>query len=201
MAVPSPPAIRLSEVRKVFGGTVAVDGLTLEVPPGICLGLLGPNGAGKSTTMRMLTGQARPTSGRIEVFGMPVPAKSKQARSLMGVVPQEEWPAVRGFTKVLAQRMAADAPDRFIATIGKAQRKGRILIDYLRNQRGATAVAPYSPRAWPGGTVSAPLAWEELAPGLSPAQFTVASMPRRLAHGPDAWAGFEAARRPLPTPR
>lgn len=86
------PAIRLTDVRKVFGDTVAVDGLSLEVPTGICMGLLGPNGAGKSTTMRMLTGQAHPTSGSIEVFGMPVPAKSKQARSLMGVVPQEEWP-------------------------------------------------------------------------------------------------------------
>ena len=82
------PAIRLVGLRKAFGALTAVDGLDLEVPRGIVLGLLGPNGAGKSTTMRMLTGQTLPDSGTIEVLGWPVPQESKQARSLMGVVPQ-----------------------------------------------------------------------------------------------------------------
>jgi ABC-type multidrug transport system ATPase subunit len=75
-------------VVKRFGPITAVDGLDLEVPPGICLGLLGPNGAGKSTTMRMLTGQARQNEGTIEVLGHDLPAESKDARALMGVVPQ-----------------------------------------------------------------------------------------------------------------
>jgi lipooligosaccharide transport system ATP-binding protein len=65
-----------------------VDGLDLEVPKGICLGLLGPNGAGKSTTMRMLTGQAVANEGRITVMGHELPGDSKEARALMGVVPQ-----------------------------------------------------------------------------------------------------------------
>jgi lipooligosaccharide transport system ATP-binding protein len=65
-----------------------VDGLDLEVPRGICLGLLGPNGAGKSTTMRMLTGQAVANEGRITVMGHELPGDSKEARALMGVVPQ-----------------------------------------------------------------------------------------------------------------
>jgi lipooligosaccharide transport system ATP-binding protein len=73
---------------KRFGPITAVDGLDLEVPAGICLGLLGPNGAGKSTTMRMLTGQARATEGRINVLGHELPAEAKEARALMGVVPQ-----------------------------------------------------------------------------------------------------------------
>ncbi len=73
---------------KRFGPITAVDGLDLEVPQGICLGLLGPNGAGKSTTMRMLTGQARQNEGRITVLGHELPAESKEARALMGVVPQ-----------------------------------------------------------------------------------------------------------------
>lgn len=85
------PAIRLTEVVKRFGAITAVDRLSLEVPRGSCFGLLGPNGAGKSTTMRLLTGQARPTSGSIEVLGLPVPKRSKQARARMGVVPQQEW--------------------------------------------------------------------------------------------------------------
>lgn len=83
-------AIVLRDVVKSFGDNRAVDGLSLTVPAGICLGLLGPNGAGKSTTMKMLTGQARADSGTIEVLGHPVPAQSKAARALMGVVPQAD---------------------------------------------------------------------------------------------------------------
>jgi lipooligosaccharide transport system ATP-binding protein len=73
---------------KTFGSITAVDGLDLEVPKGICLGLLGPNGAGKSTTMRLLTGQARANEGSITVLGHPLPEEAKEARALMGVVPQ-----------------------------------------------------------------------------------------------------------------
>jgi lipooligosaccharide transport system ATP-binding protein len=82
------PAIHLAGVVKHFGPVTAVDGLDLDVPPGICLGLLGPNGAGKSTTMRMLTGQAIADSGELNVLGHPLPEESKEARARMGVVPQ-----------------------------------------------------------------------------------------------------------------
>ncbi|HXP37519.1 MAG TPA: ABC transporter ATP-binding protein, partial [Solirubrobacteraceae bacterium] len=82
------PAISLRDVVKRFGPIVAVDGLDLEVPAGVCFGLLGPNGAGKSTTMRMLTAQALADSGEIEVLGYALPRESKQARMEMGVVPQ-----------------------------------------------------------------------------------------------------------------
>ena len=85
-----PAAISLRNVVKVYDTATAVDGLDLEVPVGVCLGLLGPNGAGKSTTMRMLTAQTRATSGAIEVLGLPVPERAKQARAKMGVVPQED---------------------------------------------------------------------------------------------------------------
>lgn len=84
------PAIEIIDVVKTFGSTTAVDGLSLTVPRGICLGLLGPNGAGKSTTMKMLTGQAIPTSGEIRVLGFDVPGHGKQARARMGVVPQND---------------------------------------------------------------------------------------------------------------
>jgi lipooligosaccharide transport system ATP-binding protein len=76
-------------VTKRFGSLVAVDGLELEVPTGICFGLLGPNGAGKSTTMRMLTGQAIADAGAISVLGYELPRESKLARARMGVCPQE----------------------------------------------------------------------------------------------------------------
>jgi lipooligosaccharide transport system ATP-binding protein len=86
---PGTPAISLRGVVKRFSSVVAVDGLDLDVPVGSCFGLLGPNGAGKSTTMRMLTGQAIPDAGKIEVLGYSLPAQSKPARLRMGVCPQE----------------------------------------------------------------------------------------------------------------
>jgi lipooligosaccharide transport system ATP-binding protein len=82
------PVIELRGVVKRFGSITAVDGLDLDVPAGICLGLLGPNGAGKSTTMRLLTGQARADEGHIRVLDHDLPERSKEARALMGVVPQ-----------------------------------------------------------------------------------------------------------------
>jgi lipooligosaccharide transport system ATP-binding protein len=85
---PEAGAISLRGVYKRFGEIVAVNGLDLEVPSGICFGLLGPNGAGKSTTMRMLTAQALADEGAIEVLGYTLPGESKQARLEMGVVPQ-----------------------------------------------------------------------------------------------------------------
>jgi lipooligosaccharide transport system ATP-binding protein len=81
-------AISIRGVVKRFGAIVAVDGLDLEVPAGVCFGLLGPNGAGKSTTMRMLTAQTLADAGEIAVLGYELPRESKQARMEMGVVPQ-----------------------------------------------------------------------------------------------------------------
>ncbi len=87
-AVGAEAAISLRGVVKRFGAIVAVDGLDLQVPSGVCFGLLGPNGAGKSTTMRMLTAQALADEGELEVLGYELPRESKQARMEMGVVPQ-----------------------------------------------------------------------------------------------------------------
>src|SRR6476661_4217968 len=81
-------AIRLRGFVKRFGPITAVDGLDLEVPFGQCVGLLGPNGAGKSTTMKALTAQVIADEGELEVMGYELPKDSKQARALMGVVPQ-----------------------------------------------------------------------------------------------------------------
>ncbi len=83
-------AVELRAVVKNFGDRRAVDGLDLDIATGTCVGLLGPNGAGKSTTMKMLTGQCLADSGQIEVLGLSLPTHSKQARALMGVVPQDD---------------------------------------------------------------------------------------------------------------
>ena len=81
-------AIRLRGAVKRYGRITAVDGLDLDVPVGTCVGLLGPNGAGKSTTMRLLTAQAIPDDGELEVLGFRLPEDSKAARAECGVVPQ-----------------------------------------------------------------------------------------------------------------
>jgi len=116
------------------------------------------------------------------------------------LAPKAEWDAVKPFTKALADSMAADSPDRFVSVVTKAKRHGKILVDYLRNGRGSTAVAPYSTRARPGAAVSMPLAWAELGDGLGPAYFTVGNAATRLNRLPaDPWADFRAAAVPLPT--
>jgi lipooligosaccharide transport system ATP-binding protein len=81
-------AIRLRGAVKRYGSITAVNGLDLDVPVGTCVGLLGPNGAGKSTTMKLLTAQAIADEGELDVLGYQIPAESKQARALCGVVPQ-----------------------------------------------------------------------------------------------------------------
>ncbi len=105
-------AIRLRGVIKRFGPITAVDGLDLEVPEGICLGLLGPNGAGKSTTMRLLTGQAIPDAGELQVLGHDLPGDAKAARAEMGVVPQLDNLDVDVTVLVLWLHSSASPPRR-----------------------------------------------------------------------------------------
>jgi lipooligosaccharide transport system ATP-binding protein len=125
-------AVSMRGVVKRFGDVVAVDGLELEVPTGLCYGLLGPNGAGKSTTMRILTGQAVADAGEIEVLGHRLPRESKLARARMGVCPQESNLdvdlGVRDVLDVFARmyRLSgaerADAVERALALAGLERR-------------------------------------------------------------------------------
>jgi sodium transport system ATP-binding protein len=80
--------IRVQDIRKTYGATLAVNGVSLDVPNGMVTGLLGPNGAGKTTTIRAITGLARPDSGRVEVDGVDVARRPMQARAHLGVVPE-----------------------------------------------------------------------------------------------------------------
>ena len=98
----------------------------------------------------------------------------------------------------MARSMAEDEPDRYVATITKSKRTGKILIDYLRNGRNNTAIVAYGTRARAGAPVSMPLEWDELTPEIGPAHFTVMNAPARVANTPDPWADFRKAARPLP---
>ena len=95
--------------------------------------------------------------------------------------------------------MSAAEPDRFIGTMSKAKRKGRIFIDWLRNQRGATAVMPYSARARPNAPVAAPIAWDELKTVTSPARWTIADAAELLERqSGSALKGWGCAAQVLP---
>jgi ABC-type multidrug transport system ATPase subunit len=83
------PAIAVRDLRKVYDGKAAVDGLSLTVPRGSFFGFLGPNGAGKSTTIRMLTGLIPATSGSIELLGLPMPGEELAIKQRIGLVPDE----------------------------------------------------------------------------------------------------------------
>ena len=107
---------------------------------------------------------------------------------------------VSGFAEEMARTLEREHPEQFIASASKARRKGRIFIDWVRNARGATAIAPYSTRARPGAPVAMPLAWEELRPGLQPDGFHVEDVLRRLARRVP-WAGYARVRGKLPARR
>jgi bifunctional non-homologous end joining protein LigD len=90
-----------------------------------------------------------------------------------------EWPSVKQFASALARRIAHERSDRYLAVATRAKRKGKIYIDYLRNDRGATAIASYSPRAREGAPVAVPLGWDELD-AFQPGQYDIRNVPDRL---------------------
>jgi bifunctional non-homologous end joining protein LigD len=109
-----------------------------------------------------------------------------------------DWDTLKNFARGIALAMEAGDPSRYIATMTKKTRGGKIFIDYLRNARGATAVAAYSARARPGAPVSTPVHWEELGPELTANRFNVANIPRRLAAlNKDPWEGYFSSRQPI----
>jgi bifunctional non-homologous end joining protein LigD len=107
-----------------------------------------------------------------------------------------KWPLAKNFAHLLCAQMASDAPARYVDTMSKVQRTGKIFLDYLRNDRMATAVAVLSPRARPGATVSMPIHWKDVASGLDPGRFTVLSAPE-LLRKMRPWAHYQDAARPL----
>jgi bifunctional non-homologous end joining protein LigD len=105
------------------------------------------------------------------------------------IAPRDEWPEVKAFTRALAAAMERDSPDAYTTVMSKKERRGKIFIDYLRNDRGSTAIAPFSTRARPGAPVAMPQPWKALSPALKPSEFTVLTVPKKLkAQRIDPWA-------------
>ena len=144
---------------------------------------------------------AREIRDRLEDLGLVSFCKTTGGKGLHVVTPLKldsklDWPTAKAFAQKICTRMAAEEPDRYVVNMAKKLRTGRIFLDYLRNDRLSTAVAPLSPRARPGATVSMPLTWTQVKAGLDPQRYTVRTAPALLKKS-TAWADYCDGERPL----
>jgi len=129
----------------------------------------------------------------------PMVTGGKGVHVIAPLTPRAEWPEVKDFAHRLAMAVAQSDPDNFTAALPKVQRKGRIFVDYLRNQRGATAVMPYSVRSREGAPVAAPISWKEMETIDTPAHFHVGDAPELIKRAASkALAGWGRASQELP---
>jgi bifunctional non-homologous end joining protein LigD len=139
---------------------------------------------------------------RLAAVGLTSFVKTSGGKGLHVVLPLEPragWEAAKKFTQAIAETMAKAQPERYVARMTKSARRGRIFIDYLRNGRGATAVAPYSTRALPLASVSTPLTWDELTEGVRADHFKIDNLRQRLdVLRQDPWPDFFTLRQRLP---
>jgi bifunctional non-homologous end joining protein LigD len=139
---------------------------------------------------------AKALKARLEKLGFATFAKTTGGKGLHVVTPFKagglDWPAAKALAREICARMAADEPGKYLVNMSKEKRKGHIFLDYLRNDRMATAVAPLSPRARPGATVSMPVTWAQVKRGLDPRAFTVRTAPRLIAKS-RAWRDYGKA--------
>jgi bifunctional non-homologous end joining protein LigD len=147
---------------------------------------------------------AREVRQRLSDAGLTTFLKTSGGKGLHVVLPirPSPWDEAKAFSRGIAEQMARDNPQRYTATVKKNTREQRIFVDYLRNSREATAVAPYSTRARPGAPVSVPIAWEELGALTSASRYTVLNLAQRLSRlRKDPWADIAKAKQPLPKAR
>jgi bifunctional non-homologous end joining protein LigD len=157
---------------------------------------------GEGTGFSAVVAAAIDVRDRLAALGLTSFVKTTGGKGLHVVLPFEpvhDWPFVKRWAKALSEKMAADAPDLYLTRAAKAERVGRIFIDYLRNDPTSTAVAPYSTRARAGAPVAMPLRWEDVTPKLAPADFSVRTVAARLTRRrEDPWSSLTEMRQRLP---
>jgi bifunctional non-homologous end joining protein LigD len=153
---------------------------------------------GDGVSWKDIVAGARETSDRLKALKLESFVKLSGGKGVHVVVPvaDADWEDAKNFSQRIALGMAADSPNRYVGKMTKSLRKGKIFIDYFRNSREATSVAPYSTRARPGAAVSAPLSWEQLGRSKSAAEFTVLNLKKQFKRDP--WATIGKVRQKLP---
>lgn len=156
---------------------------------------------GAGVAFDALVEAAKELRGRLEALNLTSFCKTSGGKGLHVVVPltpdeTTNWEQAKLFSQTVAAQMAADSPTRFVTKMSKAVRKGRIFIDYLRNDFTATAVAPLSPRASPLATVSMPLNWTQVRKDLDPARFTISTAAALLKQA-SPWSDYHEAAQSL----
>ncbi len=151
---------------------------------------------------RDLVAAAKDVRARVEKHGLESFARLSGGKGLHVVVPIRrgpDWAEAKAFCERIADEMAAEDPSRYLAHASKAERKGRIFIDWLRNTRGATSVASWSLRAREGAPVAMPVRWSDLAKIESPTAFDLAAATKRARTlRNDPWEGFATTKQTLP---
>lgn len=156
---------------------------------------------GPGTTWKDVVAAARDVRARLAKLKLKTFLKTSGGKGLHVILPIKPtpWDQAKDFCHAIAAMMEEDAPDRYVSTATKSKRHGRIFVDYLRNSREATAVAPYSARARPGAAVSVPIDWSELGALKSADQYTVKNLAQRLSRmRKDPWAGIGRFKQKLP---
>jgi bifunctional non-homologous end joining protein LigD len=155
---------------------------------------------GEGVGWREMVEAAQLVHGLLDELGLICFLKSSGGKGLHVVVPlapRHAWPTVKDFSRAVVDRLAARAPDRFVAKSGPQNRVGRIFVDYLRNGRGATTVAAFSARARPGLGISLPLAWDELQALETSRIASIETPTRRLVQAASAWRDYFGTRQTL----
>jgi bifunctional non-homologous end joining protein LigD len=149
---------------------------------------------GPEVPPEVVVAAARLTRDLLDKHGLASFVKTTGGAGLHVVVPLEPsagWDACLAFSRNLAQLIVEHDPRRYTITFRKQGREKKILMDYMRNNRASTSVAAFSPRARPRATVSVPLSWDELSPAVLRRQYTVRTLPKRLAGlKVDPWKGY-----------
>ena len=175
----------------VWGSTIddleKPERLIFDIDPDEELGFAGVRDAAR---------RIRDALGGLGLESFPMVTGGKGVHVVAPLRPQAEWPLVKEFCRAFARSLERGDPDRFTANIRKARRGGKVFVDYLRNERGATAVVPWSTRARPNASVAVPVGWDELGRLKSASAFSIEAAAER-ARDADPWPDYARLARPI----